>query len=69
MHAVPGDEVYHPPKVELSPVNRWRQKVFVAAGFGPENAELLAVSSADVHKTIRMIQKGCSLELALEILL
>lgn len=56
-------------ELSLSSVNRWRFNVFVDAGFDHLAAHQLAVSSADVHQTLQMVEKGCSFGLALEILL
>lgn len=51
----------------LSPVNRWRYGVFRDSGFDEISAHRLALSNADVHRTIEALENGCSLELALEI--
>lgn len=69
----PGDDdVYAGTDIapyEMTPVERWRCNAFLNAGFDPHAAERLALSNADVHKTIRALGNGCSLELALEIFL
>lgn len=47
----------------------WRTERFKEMGFPEEEAELLAVSDADVAVAKRMLTQGCPLELALQILL
>lgn len=58
---------YESDEETLSPVNRWRYRVFTDAGFSEIDAHRLAISSADVHKTIGALENGCSLELAVQI--
>ena len=50
-------------------VERWRAQELERAGF-PENvaAELAMRNDVDLHRAIELIEKGCSAELAAEIL-
>ena len=51
-------------------VLHWRIEQLVRAGFGAAEADLLAQRrDIDLHQAIRLLRKGCSRELALQILL
>jgi len=54
---------------EKDRVNRWRQEQFCALGFEPGEALLLAMSEADLHEARALVAAGCTLPLALKILL
>lgn len=53
----------------MNPVERWRFNAFGQLGFDPQSSVRLAISQAVVSQTQRMLERGCSHELALEILL
>jgi hypothetical protein len=59
----------HEREVEDGRVGRWRFEQFCALGFDAEEALLLAVSEADLHAARALVAAGCSLGLALKILL
>jgi hypothetical protein len=48
---------------------RWRIEQFTALGFEPTEALALAASRADLQETRAIIAAGCTLRLALKILL
>jgi hypothetical protein len=50
-------------------VNRWRFEQFSSLGFEPSEALLLAASAADLREARALVAAGCTLRLALEILL
>jgi hypothetical protein len=50
-------------------VNRWRFEQFSSLGFEPSEALLLAASGADLREARALVAAGCTLRLALEILL
>lgn len=54
---------------EEARVARWRFDQFVSLGFHTEDAFLLTVSRVDLNAARTLIEKGCSPDLALEILL
>jgi len=56
-------------EVEEDRVARWRFDQFRALGFDNDEAFLLALSSADLQSARTLIAEGCSLRLALRILL
>jgi hypothetical protein len=56
-------------EIEESQVARWRFDQFRALGFENDQAFLLALSSADLNSARTLIAEGCSLRLALRILL
>jgi hypothetical protein len=56
-------------EVEEDRVARWRFDQFRALGFDNEQAFLLALSSADLQGARTLIAEGCSVRLALRILL
>jgi hypothetical protein len=57
-------------ETELERIERWRFEALVRAGYEPAAARRLAVrQDVDLHVAIHMLEKGCSEELALAILL
>jgi hypothetical protein len=50
-------------------VVKWRTLRLVGAGYSSVNAELLARSTADLHRAESLLEKGCDQILALRILL
>ena len=66
----PGDPPAKPVEESIdwmTPVERWRFRSFLQAGFEPTSSVRLAISRADVHEVVRQLARGCSLELAIEI--
>lgn len=54
----------------LDAVERWRLEELRRAGYDPEAAAVLAAShDVDLHRAVELLQRGCSVELALQILL
>jgi hypothetical protein len=59
-----GDET------ELERIEHWRTQALERAGYDANSAACLAaVHDVDLHQAIELIEKGCSAELALRILL
>jgi hypothetical protein len=56
-------------EVEETRVARWRFDQFRALGFETDDAFLLTISRVDLQATRTLIQAGCSVPLALRILL
>lgn len=56
-------------EVEDTRVARWRFDQFRSLGFEDEDAFLLAVSDVDLNAARTLVELGCSLPLALRILL
>jgi hypothetical protein len=55
---------------ELELVERWRHEALARAGYDREAAAVLAAShDVDLHLAVDLLQRGCSVELALQILL
>jgi hypothetical protein len=55
---------------ELELVERWRHDALARAGYDRESAAVLAAShDVDLHQAVDLLQRGCSIELALQILL
>jgi hypothetical protein len=55
---------------ELEIVERWRHQALERAGYDRESATVLAAShDIDLHSAVELLQGGCSIELALQILL
>jgi hypothetical protein len=55
---------------ELDLVERWRHEALARAGYDPEAATVLAAShDVDLHLAVELLRRGCSVELALQILL
>ena len=55
---------------ELELVEQWRHEALARAGYDSESATVLAAShDVDLHQAVDLLQRGCSIELALQILL
>jgi hypothetical protein len=55
---------------ELEQVERWREQELLRAGYPAEAASKLSVRhDVDLHYAVDLLQRGCSAELALQILL
>lgn len=66
---MPATEL-HEQKTESERVARWRAEELERAGFGPADAAAIAArSDIDLHVAIELLLKGCSPELAKQILL
>ena len=50
------------------PVIAWRREILEKAGYDAERAERIAQSDADLHVAVRMLEQGCTPELAEQIL-
>jgi hypothetical protein len=57
-------------ETELDRVERWRADELMRAGFDPSSAvELAARLDVDLHRATELVDRGCTPELALQILL
>ena len=57
-------------ETELDRVERWRADELMRAGFDPASAIALATRmDIDLHRATELVDRGCSAELALQILL
>jgi hypothetical protein len=57
-------------ETETERVERWRAEELERAGFAADTAHILAMrSDVDLHMAVGLIERGCSPELAAEILL
>jgi hypothetical protein len=57
-------------ETELERVERWRADELMRAGFDPASAvELASRLDIDLHQATELVDRGCSSELALKILL
>ncbi len=57
-------------ETEQERVERWRSEELMRAGFDPAAAaELAARMDIDLHRATELVDRGCSPELALQILL
>ncbi|MBV8395315.1 MAG: hypothetical protein JO064_03550 [Actinobacteria bacterium] len=56
-------------ETEAERVERWRVDELMRAGYDHDSAaELAARSDVDLHRAIELIEAGCGVELALQIL-
>jgi hypothetical protein len=63
-------ELQDHPDVEIELVEQWRAHSLVRAGYDVESAAVLAAShEVDLHSAVRLLERGCSVDLALQILL
>ena len=55
---------------ERDRIERWRHEALERAGYGPESSIVLAAShDVDLHEAVSLLERGCTVELALQILL
>ncbi len=58
------------PDFELELVEQWRVHSLERAGYDVESAAVLAAShEVDLHRAVRLLESGCPIDLALQILL
>jgi hypothetical protein len=58
------------PSTEQDRIEQWRHEALERAGYNPEAAIVLAAShDVDLHDAVGLLERGCSVELALQILL
>jgi len=58
------------PTTERDRIEQWRHEALERAGYDPETAIVLAAShDIDLHSAVSLLERGCSVELALQILL
>ena len=63
-------ELQERPDVEIELVELWRAQTLRRAGYDVEAATVLAAShEIDLHFATRLLERGCSVDLALQILL
>jgi hypothetical protein len=67
MSAAELDTLY---STEMDRIERWRHQELARAGYDAESALVLAAShDVDLHAAVNLLRRGCSVELALQILL
>jgi hypothetical protein len=55
---------------EIERIENWRHEALARAGYDRESAVVLAAShDVDLHMAVDLLQRGCSVDLALQILL
>jgi hypothetical protein len=55
---------------EMDRIEQWRHQELERAGYDSESAVVLAAShDVDLHDAVRLLHRGCTVELALQILL
>ena len=55
---------------EIDRIEQWRHEELERAGYDPESALVLAAShDVDLHDAVRLLKHGCTVDLALQILL
>lgn len=55
---------------EIDRVEQWRHEELERAGYDPESALVLAAShDVDLHHAVDLLRRGCTIDLALQILL
>jgi hypothetical protein len=55
---------------EMERIEQWRHEALERAGYNPEAAVVIAAShDVDLHAAVSLLERGCSVELALQILL
>jgi hypothetical protein len=61
-------ELFH--GTEIDRIEQWRHKELERAGYDPESALVLAAShDVDLHFAVDLLKRGCTVDLALQILL
>jgi hypothetical protein len=55
---------------EMERVEQWRHELLARAGYDRESAVVLAAShEVDLHSAVALLERGCTIDLALQILL
>lgn len=55
---------------EVDRIQQWRHEELERAGYDPESALVLAASNdVDLHSAVNLLRRGCTVDLALQILL
>jgi hypothetical protein len=55
---------------EIDRIEQWRHEALQRAGYDSESALVLAAShDVDLHDAVRLLERGCTVDLALQILL
>jgi hypothetical protein len=55
---------------EIDRIEQWRHEELERAGYDSESAFVLAAShDVDLHDAVKLLKRGCSVDLALQILL
>jgi len=55
---------------ERDRIEQWRHEALERAGYDPEASIVLAAShDIDLHEAVSLLERGCTVELALQILL
>jgi hypothetical protein len=55
---------------EIDRIEQWRHEELERAGYDPESALVLAAShDVDLHDAVDLLKRGCTIDLALQILL
>jgi hypothetical protein len=55
---------------EMDRIERWRHQELERAGYDSESALVLAAShDVDLHDAVELLKRGCTVDLALQILL
>jgi hypothetical protein len=55
---------------EIDRIEQWRHEELERAGYDSESAFVLAAShDVDLHEAVRLLKRGCTVDLALQILL
>jgi hypothetical protein len=67
---MPAAEVHVLDETELDRVEHWRAEELVRAGYDPSDAVALAARhDIDLHFAVELLEQGCPLETAIEILI
>jgi hypothetical protein len=57
-------------ETEIDRIEHWRHEALQRAGYDRESALVLAAShDVDLHAAVSLLERGCSVDLALQILL
>jgi hypothetical protein len=63
-------ELQERPDVEIEVIERWRAESLLRVGYDAESAVVLAAShEIDLHYAMSLLERGCPVDLALQILL
>jgi hypothetical protein len=67
---MPAADVHLYSETELERIEQWRSEELRRAGYGKRDADRLAARlDVDLHLAVELLERGCSPEIALRILL
>jgi hypothetical protein len=70
VRTMPAAELHVANDTELQRVELWREEELIRAGYTPSDAVALAARhDVDLHRAVELLEQGCPIDVALDILI